>query len=98
MPRTVCATGQADLKRDEGAPMSRRARGPPGGAVDGKMPPVQARAVATPVLALLAAGPREGAVRGATAAAAYLEFGDFVAALTAPRTPLMPNGVAVPRT
>ena len=59
---------------------------------------MEARAVATPVLALLAAGSREGAVRGATRAVAYLDLGGFVAALTAPGTALMPNGVAVART
>src|SRR4051794_16336245 len=57
-----------------------------------------AAVVATPVLERLAAGPVDGVVRGATERAAYLDFGGFVVALTAPGVPLMPNGIAVERT
>jgi hypothetical protein len=57
-----------------------------------------AEVVATPVLERLAAAAPDGVVRGATARAAYLDLDGFVVALTAPGVPLMPNGVAVPRT
>jgi Protein of unknown function (DUF2877) len=57
-----------------------------------------AEVVATPVLERLAAAASQGVVRGATARAAYLDLDGFVVALTAPGVPLMPNGVAVPRT
>jgi len=57
-----------------------------------------AEVVATPVLERLRAGAGAGVVRGATARAAYLDLGGFVVALTAPGVPLMPNGIAVPRT
>jgi hypothetical protein len=58
---------------------------------------MRAEVVATPVLERLARGEAHGVVRGATARAAYLDFDGFVVALTAPGVPLMPNGVAVPR-
>ena len=57
-----------------------------------------AEVVATPVLERLCAGAGAGVVRGATERAAYLDLGGFVVALTAPGVPLMPNGIAVPRT
>jgi hypothetical protein len=57
-----------------------------------------AASVATPVLERFGAGAAEGVVRGATDRAAYLDFGGFVVALTAPGVPRMPNGVAVART
>jgi hypothetical protein len=60
---------------------------------------MRAEVVATPVLERLAgAAGAEGIVRGATERAAYLDLDGFVVALTAPGVPLMPNGVAVPRT
>ena len=57
-----------------------------------------AEVVATPVLERLRAAAGAGVVRGATERAAYLDLGGFVVALTAPGVPLMPNGIAVPRT
>jgi hypothetical protein len=57
-----------------------------------------AEVVATPVLERQRRGAGAGVVRGATARAAYLDLGGFVVALTAPGVPLMPNGIAVPRT
>jgi hypothetical protein len=57
-----------------------------------------ATVVATPVIERLAAGETGGVVRGATDRAAYLDLDGFVVALTAPGVPLMPNGIAVPRT
>jgi hypothetical protein len=54
--------------------------------------------VATPVLERLAAGPCDGALRSASPALAYVDLSGFVVALTAPRVPLMSNGVAVART
>ncbi len=59
---------------------------------------MDAEVVATPVLERLHAGAATGVVRGATERAAYLDLGGFVVALTAPGVPLMPNGIAVPRT
>jgi hypothetical protein len=59
---------------------------------------MRAEVVATPVLERLAPGALDGVVRGATERAAYLDFGGFVVALTAPGVPLMPNGIAVERT
>jgi hypothetical protein len=59
---------------------------------------MRAELVAMPVLERLAAESAQGLVRGATARAAYLDLDGFVVALTAPGVPLMPNGVAVPRT
>jgi hypothetical protein len=59
---------------------------------------MRATVVATPVLERLRADEARGVVRGATERAAYLDFDGFVVALTAPRVPLMPNGIAVERT
>src|SRR5690349_3812884 len=58
---------------------------------------MRATVVATPVIERLKGGEVQGAVRGATERAAYLDFDGFVVALTAPGVPLMPNGIGVER-
>jgi len=82
-------------RRVDGRGEGRKATGRDAGL---SSPAMVAEVVATPVLERLRAAAGAGVVRGATERAAYLDLGGFVVALTAPGVPLMPNGIAVPRT
>jgi len=53
------------------------------------------RVIAAPVLEFLRHGPRYGTLLGTAGGALYLDMSGFVLALTAPGTPLMPNGIAL---